>query len=142
LRGLTIAVQGIGGVGYGYQGCGGRARLQVADMRQDLVQRAVAEFDARAVDVAEILEEQVDVLAPCALGAVFNAVTIARLKTRVIAGAANNQLATADDGARLFAADILYAPDYVINAGGLIVNCDILAGVAVLNSGLLVPVLG
>jgi leucine dehydrogenase len=122
LRGVTIAVQGLGGVGY--ELCkflaADLATLCVSDMRQELVQRAVAEFSARAVDIDAILAEPVDVLAPCALGAVFNAETIGKLKTRIIAGAANNQLATSADGARLFAAGILYAPDYVINAGGII----------------------
>jgi leucine dehydrogenase len=92
----------------------------VADIRQDLVQQACREFGAAAVNADAILFERVDVLAPCALGAVFSQSTIPRLQTRVIAGAANNQLATAQDGARLHAANVLYAPDYVINAGGII----------------------
>jgi len=122
LRGLTIGVQGVGSVGY--ELCrllaSDGASLYVADTRQDRVQRAVIEFGARAVDVAVILEEEVDVLAPCALGAVLNGATIPKLKARIVAGAANNQLATDRDGARLFAANVLYAPDYVINAGGII----------------------
>ena len=122
LRGLTIGVQGIGAVGYELcrRLAADGATLRVADVRRDFVNRAVVDFGAHAVDVASILEEQVDALAPCALGAVFNATTIGRLRTQVIAGAANNQLAIADDGVRLFAAGILYAPDYVINAGGII----------------------
>lgn len=122
LRGLTVAVQGIGGVGY--ELCEVLAadgvQLKVADIRADLVQRAVADLGATAVDVNAIVFERADVLAPCALGAVFNAQNIRKLQTKIIAGAANNQLATAEDGARLFAADVLYAPDYVINAGGII----------------------
>lgn len=122
LRGVTIGVQGIGSVGYELcrRLAADGAILRVADVRQAFVNRAVAELGARAVDAATILEEPVDVLVPCALGAVFDATTIAKLRTQIIAGAANNQLATAEDGARLFAAGILYAPDYVINAGGII----------------------
>jgi leucine dehydrogenase len=122
LRGVTVGVQGLGGVGYALcsllaeQG----ASLRVADVRPEAVQRACKEFDARASQPNEILFERVDVLSPCALGAVFDANTIPRLQTTIIAGAANNQLATAEDGARLHAAGVLYAPDYVINAGGII----------------------
>jgi leucine dehydrogenase len=67
-----------------------------------------------------VLAAEVDVLAPCALGAVLNSQSIPRLRARVVAGAANNQLAQAEDGQALSAAGILYAPDYVINAGGII----------------------
>src|SRR5690606_835095 len=122
LDGLRIAVQGLGGVGY--ELCrllaGEGARLVVADLRSQTVERAVAEFGAQACAVDRILFEPVDALAPCAMGAVFDATTIAQLRTAVIAGSANNQLATAEDAARLQQADILYAPDYVINAGGII----------------------
>lgn len=122
LRGLTIAVQGVGNVGYDLcrRLAADGANLLVADVSKDRVERAVRELGARAVDSSNILEEHADVIAPCALGAVLNATTIPRLKAKVIAGAANNQLATPEDGARLFAAGILYAPDYVINAGGII----------------------
>lgn len=122
LDGLTVAVQGLGGVGYDL--CrllaADGARLRVADIRADVVQRAVADFGAVASQPDAILFEQADVVSPCALGAVFNATTIPRVQAAIIAGAANNQLATADDGARLHAAGVLYAPDYVINAGGII----------------------
>jgi leucine dehydrogenase len=122
LQGVAVAVQGVGGVGY--ELCKflaeDGARLIVADIREDVAQRAAAEFRASVVKPDEILYAQADVLAPCALGAVFDAETIPRLKARVVAGAANNQLAAAQDGARLFAANVLYAPDYVINAGGII----------------------
>jgi leucine dehydrogenase len=122
LAGVTVAVQGLGGVGYELCAllAAEGAKLRVADIRQDLVQQACREFGAAAVNADAILFERVDVLAPCALGAVFSQSTIPRLQTRVIAGAANNQLATAQDGARLHAANVLYAPDYVINAGGII----------------------
>ncbi len=122
LAGLSVAVQGVGGVGYHL--CrmlsGAGARLLVADVRPAAVQRVVDEFKATAVPVEDILAADVDVLAPCALGAVLNAATFPRLRARVVAGAANNQLAQGQDGSALSAAGILYAPDYVINAGGII----------------------
>ncbi|MBV8909419.1 MAG: Glu/Leu/Phe/Val dehydrogenase, partial [Gammaproteobacteria bacterium] len=122
LGGVTVAVQGLGGVGYhlcrllAEEG----AQLSVADVRPQPVERAIEEFRARAVTIEEILSLDVDVLAPCALGAVLNAQSISRLRARIIAGAANNQLAHGHDGAALHEAGILYAPDYVINAGGII----------------------
>jgi len=122
LHGLTVAVQGVGGVGYHLCGllAGAGAQLRVADVRAAAVQRVCEEFGARAVPVEEVLAEEVDVLAPCALGAVLSAQSIPRLRARIIAGAANNQLAQGQDGQALQAAGILYAPDYVINAGGII----------------------
>jgi leucine dehydrogenase len=134
LRGLTVAVQGLGGVGY--QLCGllaaEGASLRVADIRPETVQRACKEFSALASLPNEILFERVDVLSPCALGAVFDSNTIPRVQATIIAGAANNQLATAADGARLHAAGVLYAPDYVINAGGIIsVGREYLGGASV-----------
>ncbi len=122
LRGVTVGVQGLGGVGYALCNllAADGASLRVADVRPEAVQRACKEFAALASQPNEILFERVDVLSPCALGAVFDANTIPRLQTTIIAGAANNQLATVEDGARLHAAGVLYAPDYVINAGGII----------------------
>jgi len=122
LQGLTVAVQGAGGVGYHLCGllAAEGAQLRVADVRPAVVQRVCEEFRARAVPVEDVLAEDVDVLAPCALGAVLNAQSIPRLRARIIAGAANNQLAQGQDGLSLQAAGILYAPDYVINAGGII----------------------
>jgi leucine dehydrogenase len=122
LAGVTVAVQGVGGVGYHL--CGmlsvAGAKLAVADVRPAAVQRVVEEFGARAVPVEEILSTEAEVLAPCALGAVLNTQTLPRLRAKVIAGAANNQLAQGQDGTALSQAGILYAPDYVINAGGII----------------------
>jgi leucine dehydrogenase len=122
LAGLTVAVQGAGGVGYHL--CGmlatAGARLKVADLLPRAVERVCDELKATPVAAAQLLDEEADVLAPCALGAILNAPSIARLRVPVIAGAANNQLATGADGEALRAADILYAPDYVINAGGII----------------------
>jgi leucine dehydrogenase len=122
LRGLTVAVQGLGGVGY--ELCkllaADGAKLVVADVREAVTQKAAAQFDAIVSSPERVLFERADVVAPCALGAIFDANTIPKLQTPIIAGAANNQLATAQDGARLHAAGVLYAPDYVINAGGII----------------------
>jgi leucine dehydrogenase len=122
LNGVSVAVQGVGGVGYHLCGllAAEGARLTVADVRPGAIARVCEEFHAVAVPADEILSQETDVLAPCALGAVLNGQTIPALRTRIIAGAANNQLAQGQDGAALQAAGILYAPDYVINAGGII----------------------
>jgi leucine dehydrogenase len=122
LSGVGIAVQGVGGVGYhlcrmlAAEG----AQLRVADVRPVAVQRVCDEFKATAIPAENILSEDVEVFAPCALGAVLNAGSIPRLGARIVAGAANNQLAEDKDGQALQAAGVLYAPDYVINAGGII----------------------
>ncbi len=122
LGGLGIAVQGIGGVGYhlcrllAAEG----AVLRVADVRPNAVERVCDEFGATAVSVENILSGDVEVFAPCALGAILNSVSIPRLGACIVAGAANNQLAEDKDGKALQAAGVLYAPDYVINAGGII----------------------
>lgn len=122
LAGLRVAVQGLGKVGFDL--CrelhAAGARLVVADLDAQIVERARDEFAADSAPVEEIMYEAVDVLAPCALGAVLNRTTIPRLRTSIVAGAANNQLDTAEDGALLQKRGILYAPDYVINAGGII----------------------
>jgi leucine dehydrogenase len=122
VEGLNVAVQGLGGVGYPL--CrllaGEGASLCVADARPAAVQRVCQELGAQPVPVDSILSQDVDVLAPCALGAVLDARSIPTLRARVIAGAANNQLARKEDAEALMRAGILYAPDYVINAGGII----------------------
>ena len=101
------------------------AKLVVADIDGSRVKRVCEEFGAEAVGVDEILDAQADILAPCALGAILTATSIPRLKARIVAGGANNQLETLEDGRRLMEAGILYAPDYVINAGGIInVACE------------------
>lgn len=122
LEGLAVAVQGVGNVGYNlcrYLAEAGAA-LTVADIDAERVQRTGDEFGARSAHLEDILFQEVDVVAPCALGAVLNASSIPRLQAPIVAGAANNQLETAEDGGRLTEANILYAPDYVINAGGII----------------------
>ncbi len=122
LEGVGVAVQGLGGVGHPL--CrllaADGARLTVADARTELAQQVGDELGATVVPAEAILEQQAEVLAPCALGAVLNERSIPRLRVRVIAGAANNQLAREADGQALMKAGILYAPDYVINAGGII----------------------
>ncbi len=122
VAGLRVAVQGLGHVGWHL--CDllhtAGARLVVSDLNAQVVDAACKRFDAEAAPVDRILYVPADVLAPCALGAILNAETIPQLKTRVVAGAANNQLATDADGERLRERGILYAPDYVINAGGII----------------------
>lgn len=122
LRGARVAIQGLGNVGWHlcqYLKEAG-AELVVSDIRASKAERAVAEFDAKAVTTDEIYEADVDVFAPCALGAILNDETIPRLKAKVIAGAANNQLARPQHADALTDRDILYAPDYIINAAGLI----------------------
>ena len=120
--GLTIAIQGIGNVGYylcKYLSEAG-AKLLVADIDQDRAKRACDEFAAVAVDLNDILFQEADVVAPCAMGAVLTEKSIPKLQTGIVAGGANNQLKTQADGQRLTDAGILYAPDYVINGGGII----------------------
>jgi leucine dehydrogenase len=122
LQGIRIAIQGLGGVGHHLCGllAAEGAELFVADVRPGAVHKACEQFKAHPVAVQEVLGLDVDVLAPCALGGVLDAQSIPRLRARVVAGAANNQLAQGQDGSALQAAGILYAPDYVINAGGII----------------------
>jgi len=122
LDGVRVALQGLGAVGWHlaeYLHKAG-AQLVVADVNNAKVERAVAELGARAMDVSEILTADVDVLAPCALGATLNAQSIPALRAKLIAGAANNQLATPADGDALSARGICYLPDYLVNAGGII----------------------
>jgi leucine dehydrogenase len=122
LRGVKVAIQGLGGVGQHLCGllAADGAELFVADVQPSAVQRAHEQFKAHPVSADEVLALDVDVLSPCALGAVLNSKSTPRLRARIVAGAANNQLAQDADGAALQAAGILYAPDYVINAGGII----------------------
>jgi leucine dehydrogenase len=122
LAGVRVAIQGLGHVGYNLARLLAQdgARLIVADLDQTRVERAADELAARVVDVDAILRTECEVLAPCALGGVLNDDTIPRLACQIVAGAANNQLLEDQHGAALHARGILYAPDYVINAGGLI----------------------
>jgi leucine dehydrogenase len=121
-RGLVVAVQGLGKVGMevARQLHAEGARLLVSDVRRESVDKAVAAFDAEARDTDEIAASECDVFSPNALGAVLDGRTIPQMHARVVAGAANNQLAHDADGQALQARGILYAPDYVINGGGVI----------------------
>jgi leucine dehydrogenase len=121
-KGMTVAIQGLGKVGMGLaknlhdEG----AKLLVADVNPDAVAHAVDQFGATAMSPDEIVTADCDVLSPNALGAILNDDSIPKMKARVVAGAANNQLARDVHGEMLRSAGILYAPDYVINAGGII----------------------
>ena len=122
LKGLRIAVQGVGNVGYALarQLHKDGARLIVSDIDDRRVQRCVSEFGASVVAGDEIYAVDCDLFAPCGLGGIINAKTIPQLRCTIVAGAANNQLADDTQGDVLHKKGILYAPDYVINAGGLI----------------------
>jgi leucine dehydrogenase len=122
LAGLHIALQGAGSVagGVARHAAAEGARLSVADVDAGRAQKLAAETGATIVDPAEIMTVDADVLSPNALGAILTEQSIAALRVPIVAGGANNQLATPGDGERLMARGILYAPDYVINAGGII----------------------
>jgi leucine dehydrogenase len=122
LRGLTVAVQGAGAVGGHLCRMLGEAgsRVIVADADPARAQAAADACGGRSVPAQAILTEAADILAPCALGAVLDDDTIPGLRVQAICGAANNQLAEARHGRALAARGILYAPDYVANAGGII----------------------
>ncbi len=122
LSGLRVAVQGLGAVGYElcrHLAAAG-AELLVADLDPERTARAGAEFQAKAVPAESIHAQAVDIFAPCALGGVINDRTLPELKAAIVAGSANNQLAAPRHGALLAQAGHLYAPDYVLNAGGII----------------------
>ncbi len=122
LRGVKIAIQGTGKVGFKvaeYLRKDG-AELFVADVYEDLVIKAVNELGATAVAPESIYKQNVDVFSPCAMGAILNAETIPQIKAKVIAGSANNQLLHINNGDLLREREILYAPDFAINAGGII----------------------
>ena len=122
LEGLRVAVQGVGNVGYDLarQLKEAGAQLWVTDIHREPLVQAGRELGATVVAPDEIFGLDVDVFAPCALGAILNDSTIPQLKASIVAGAANNQLAEARHGVELMKRGILYAPDYVINAGGII----------------------
>lgn len=122
VEGLHVAIQGAGKVGY-YLGKAlveSGARVTVADVNMEACEKAKRDFGAEVVSVNDIHRIICDVYAPCALGASLNEQTIPEIRATIVAGAANNQLAHHIHGKELFDRDILYAPDYVINAGGVI----------------------
>ena len=125
LSGLHIAMQGAGSVatGVALHACAEGAKLSIADVDQSKAQKLADATNGKVVSTDEILGLEADVISPNALGAILTEQSIAALKTPIVAGGANNQLATPEDGRRLHARGILYAPDYVINAGGIINVC-------------------
>jgi len=122
LSGKTVAIQGCGHVGYylAKELHGAGATLVVTDIDAERVKHVVTDFGARAVEPGEIYGVKADIYAPCALGAVINDKTIPQLRVEIVAGAANNVLLEERHGDALEERGILYAPDYVANAGGVI----------------------
>ena len=125
LAGLRIAMQGAGSVatGVALHACAEGAKISVADVDEAKAKKLADAVDGSVVSPDEILGLEADVVSPNALGAILTEQSIAALKAPIVAGGANNQLATPEDGERLHARGILYAPDYVINAGGIINVC-------------------
>jgi leucine dehydrogenase len=130
LSGRHVAVQGVGKVGYLLCGMlrADGVRLTVADVNRDNVGRAVTEFGAEAVDPAKIHAVDCDIFAPCALGAVINDETLPELGATAVCGSANNQLERPEHGLGLQRAGVMYAPDFMVNAGGIINIADELSG--------------
>ena len=130
LKGRTVALQGVGKVGYAL--CGylveEGAKVTIGDIDVDNLGRAVGDYGVDSVPLDDIHRLEVDIFAPCALGAVINDDTISELHCKIVAGAANNQLQRDEHGDKLRDLGILYAPDFVINAGGLINVEDELRG--------------
>ena len=122
LEGVHVAVQGVGHVGYYLckELAAAGAKISVADVDPLKSERAQREFGASIVALDKIFEIPCDVIAPCALGSAMNDKSIATIKATIVAGAANNQLSEPHHGDDLHARGILYAPDYAINAGGLV----------------------
>ncbi len=122
MKNIKVAVQGVGHVGYYickalYEA---GASIIVSDIDAEAITRVVHEFNAVAVAPDLIYQQDVDIFSPCALGGIINDQTIKQLKAKIVAGSANNQLQSSEHGQALFEQEILYAPDYVINAGGII----------------------
>jgi len=122
LKGVTVAIQGLGSVGFPLarllkeEG----AEIIATDLNEERRQHAADALGIKVVIASDIYDVPADIFAPCALGAVVNDETLDRMRFKIIAGAANNQLAENRHGLELFERKILYAPDYVINAGGMI----------------------
>ncbi|HUS61656.1 MAG TPA: Glu/Leu/Phe/Val dehydrogenase dimerization domain-containing protein [Acidimicrobiales bacterium] len=122
LEGRHVCITGVGKVGYGLLRhlIEERARVTVADVSQTAVDRAVSDFGVEAVEVEKSHAIECDIWSPCALGGALNAITIPELSCRAVVGAANNQLADAASMEALTAQGVTYAPDYIVNAGGVI----------------------
>ncbi len=130
LSGRTVLVEGVGAVGgplAEHLTLGG-ADVVVADVSAEAAVAVAERTGARVIDSADVVGTRCDVYAPCAVGAVLNARSIPRLNCAIVAGAANNQLETSDDAARLHDRGVLYAPDYVINGGGAMAFTSIYLG--------------
>lgn len=125
VAGRTVTLQGCGSVGYhlARELHDAGAKLIVTDIDRKRVENIVRDFDAEAVEPEDIYDVRADIFAPCALGGVINDRTLAQLKVEIVAGAANNQLLEDRHGEALAERGILYAPDYVANAGGVINVC-------------------
>ena len=122
LKGLRVAIQGIGHVGYDFAKrlSNAGAELWVCDTNPEVLELAKKELGATVVGLEEIYDVNCDIFSPCARGAVLNEKTIPRLKVRAVVGCANNQLATTNDGELLASRNILYVPDVLVNSGGII----------------------
>ncbi|ABI77394.1 leucine dehydrogenase [Hyphomonas neptunium ATCC 15444] len=122
LEGVRVAVQGLGGVGANLcrELSERGAKLIVADINQQRVERICDEFRAERAEAETILFSEVDILAPCALGGVMTEASVPKVRARAVVGGANNQLLNAAAGQMLFDRQITYAPDYLVNAGGII----------------------
>ncbi len=130
LGGLRVVVAGVGKVGSALARllAAGGSKVTVADVDRSAVDRLAGELGVEQVDPAAAHTVECDIFAPCALGGVLNARTIGELRCRAVVGAANNQLDTDDDASRLAERGILYAPDFMVNAGGVINIADELVG--------------
>ncbi|WP_420447852.1 Glu/Leu/Phe/Val dehydrogenase dimerization domain-containing protein [Candidatus Palauibacter sp.] len=130
LAARSVLIQGLGGVGFPLAGllAEAGATLHLADLREAAARRAQARFGGHVVPLDDMWDLDVDVYAPCAVGATLNPDTIPRLRCRIVAGSANNQLLAEADARRLHERGILYAPDYVINAGGAVAFATIHQG--------------
>jgi leucine dehydrogenase len=122
MDGVHVAIQGVGSVGGGLARLLAKdgAKLSIADINKDHAAALAKEIGATVVGLDEVMRIEADVFSPNALGAILDKVSIAHLNVPIVAGGANNQLATPEDGQRIFDRNILFAPDYVINSGGII----------------------
>lgn len=128
LGGLTVAIQGVGETGARLAQLLHRdkCRILAADINRDHLRNLEQKIDFTMIDPDEIYSAPCDIFSPCALGGILNSRTIPLLQCRIIAGSANNQLLTENDGQILYERNILYGPDYAINAGGVInISCEI-----------------
>src|SRR5262249_238220 len=134
LSGMTVALQGVGHVG-GYLADhlhAAGAKLIITDVNEPVLSAVADRTGATVVAPEAIYDADADIFAPCALGGAVNAQTIDRLKCRAIVGAANNQLASPEIGRELFRREVVYGPDFVVNAGGII---NVASEVRALNAG-------